>query len=357
MLDSIEFTDATVDFLKRKIHDYLRDGHPVDVLVANWEEIQKLGRDSSSLRSYILRYGDDLGQRMFQEKTQKSTITKDHLVELYGYEDAFRRLSKRGCSLENFISRHGKEQGQKQWDEYCEKRARTYAQGRLEGRYASRDLAWFQSKYGEKKGYDIWDKKRRQQAYKVSKQYYIDQYGAEKGEKLCRLAKARDLDFYIRKYGEDEGNRRHLERTLRMAKVLRNRKSFSSWSIKICETLKKEIPDLFYFGSNELIWQLPEKFQDLLGQRCICPDLFYRGKVIEFHGDVFHGNPELFQLSDQPHPFNNLTTNELHARDRLRAEYYQSKGYQVLEVWEKSFITDPEETVNLCLTFLTSTTK
>ncbi|MBC8554218.1 MAG: hypothetical protein H8D23_31810 [Candidatus Brocadiales bacterium] len=111
--------------------------------------------------------------------------------------------------------------------------------------------------------------------------------------------------------------------------------------------------DLYYYGENEMIWQLPGKYQEQLGQKIISPDLFYRGKIVEFHGDVFHGNPDLFEGKSTPHPFKkNTTSAELWRIDKCRKEYYNSRGYDVLEIWENNYKLDKAGVIDKCLTFL-----
>jgi hypothetical protein len=353
ILDSIEYDPADEMLLKVQIKKYLKKGYPISVLRDNWAEIVKLGRDSSSLKSHILRYGEKLGKDLFDQKTAATTITRQDYIRKYGKEAAIQHLSKRSSSLANFIERHGVEEGQRRWDEYLQKRAQAFAEGRKQNRYASRDLSWFQSKYGNKKGYEIWDKKRKDQAYKVSQQYYIDQYGLEEGVRRCRNSKTRSLRGFVNKYGYDEGRLRYNQWLKNVVAGLKNRRNYSIWATECCEEIKQHIADLHYYAENEMVWGLPKLYVNLLGQKMISPDLFYKGKIIEFHGDVFHGNPALFESHAKVHPFDrDITVEQLQEKDRIRKEYYQSKGYDVLEIWENDYKTDRLGVIEQCLIFL-----
>lgn len=352
-LDEVEYEEDETQFLISKIREYIVNDYPLDVLINNWRKIKQLGRDSSSLHSYITRYGENLGKAKFEQKNSASVSYKEDYIKRYGCEETANKiLSSRGASLENYINRYGEELGTIKWQEYLSKRHATYKINKAKGKYASRNLAWFQNKYGEQKGYEVWDKKRKKQSYKVSKQYYIDTYGEELGNIKCRNTKARDLDFFISKYGIDQGTEKYYSMIKKSMTKLKSRKSYSKWSIEICEILKNTIDDIFYYGDNEMIWCLPEEYQLLLKQRIISPDLFYRGKVIEFQGDLFHGNPNLFEETDTPHPFKELTVAELREKDIHRINYYHSKGYEVLEIWEHDYKINAEEVIKQCLTFL-----
>ncbi len=352
-LDSIEYDEGDFTYLRDLIYKYVKNDYPLTILLENWKEIRKLGNDSSSLKSFTIRYGEDIGTKLYNEKCKKSIFTKEQYEEKYGKDEANRILSERGSSIENFIRRHGEIEGLIKWNQYCDKRKDSYEKGKKEKKYASRDLRWFQEKHGDDYGYQVWDNKRKKQAYKVSKQFYIELYGKEEGERLCKLAKTRSLINFIKKYGKDEGELRYTNWIKNINKGLVNRKSYSNWSIECCEEIKKQITDLFYYSNNELIWNLSKKYADMLGQKIVKPDLFYKGKIIEFHGDIFHGNPDLYNNDSYPHPFRkNTTASELWVKDKNRKLYYESKGYVVLEVWENDYKINKHEVIKKCLEFL-----
>lgn len=353
LLDSIEYNESDIEYLKSQIRRYLKNNLPIEYLQKNWSEIVKLGKDSSSKQSYILRYGEEIGLKLFNEKTKASTLTKADYIEKYGIKEAEKKLSSRGASIENYIARYGEQNGRKRWQEYIDKRNKTFAQGRKEKRYASRNLEWFRTKYGKDKGYEVWDKKRKAQAYKVSSEYYIEQYGEEEGKRRCAESKTRSLSGFIKKYGEIEGNARYDKWLINVVNGLKGRNNYSKWATECCEIIKETIADLYYYADNEMIWQLPKSYQQRLNQKIISPDLFYKGKIIEFHGDIFRGNPSLYESTEKIHPFNkNITVGELNEIDSIRKEYYNSKGYKVLEVWENDFKQNKEEIIDRCLTFL-----
>lgn len=73
------------------------------------KDIVALKRDSSSKKSYILRYGEKLGLIKWREKTDKTICNRQKYITLYGEEEATKRLKSKGASLDNYIIRYGEE--------------------------------------------------------------------------------------------------------------------------------------------------------------------------------------------------------------------------------------------------------
>ena len=71
--------------------------------------------------------------------------------------------------------------------------------------------------------------------------------------------------------------------------------------------------------------------------------------VIEFNGDVFHGNPEMFYWFDKPNPFTNDTAEVLWKKDEDKSDYLSSIGYYVIFVWEKDYKKNKNFWINYCL--------
>jgi len=60
--------------------------------------------------------------------------------------------------------------------------------------------------------------------------------------------------------------------------------------------------------------------------------------VYEFHGDVFHGNPDIFKDDEKCHPYNkNITAKELYDNTIQREEEIKSLGYNLVVIWENNY--------------------
>lgn len=66
--------------------------------------------------------------------------------------------------------------------------------------------------------------------------------------------------------------------------------------------------------------------------------------IYEFHGDVFHGNPILFESTEYCHPFNKgITAGELYERTMLKEQTIRELGYNLITIWETDWITNYEQ--------------
>lgn len=59
--------------------------------------------------------------------------------------------------------------------------------------------------------------------------------------------------------------------------------------------------------------------------------------IYEFHGDRFHGNPALFDPTDQCHPFTHQLASELYSSTLEREAYIITQGYNLVVMWESDF--------------------
>lgn len=58
-------------------------------------------------------------------------------------------------------------------------------------------------------------------------------------------------------------------------------------------------------------------------------------KIIEFNGDVYHGNPEFFDKDDYPHPYNkHERAKHIWARDKGKTKIANKFGFDVFVIWE-----------------------
>lgn len=59
--------------------------------------------------------------------------------------------------------------------------------------------------------------------------------------------------------------------------------------------------------------------------------------VYEFHGDVFHGNPDLFAADHKCHPFKKQTAGELYAYTLKKEEAVRAAGFNLVARWENDY--------------------
>ncbi|MGI0075815.1 MAG: DUF7487 domain-containing protein [Nitrosopumilaceae archaeon] len=59
--------------------------------------------------------------------------------------------------------------------------------------------------------------------------------------------------------------------------------------------------------------------------------------VYEFHGDMWHGNPNIFESDELCNPFSDLTAGELYQRTIERENKIKQLGYNVITIWESDW--------------------
>lgn len=137
-------------------------------------------------------------------------------------------------------------------------------------------------------------------------QYWLKQTNGDQelAEKLYKQSQTRDLNWFINKYGEEEGIKRHKAKTEKWIKTL-NSKSIEELREINAKKVKKS--GCFYSkDEKELFFKLKEVYLELTDQYAICKDdtaekkkfylydMFYDNKIIEFNGDFWHANPEKY---------------------------------------------------------------
>ena len=63
--------------------------------------------------------------------------------------------------------------------------------------------------------------------------------------------------------------------------------------------------------------------------------------VVEYNGDIYHANPEIYLAEDIP-PFrgNTRTTREIWQYDTEKQDFIRALGFDVIIVWESKFLKD-----------------
>ena len=243
----IKHTDHTISSLKKYllIFDLIKDIKHLNAIIRLLENdysnidiperihlISELKNDSASKKSFLLRYGEHEGERLFDIRSNRAKITnsKQYLIEKFGKKKAASILKSKcpnnvetlkykfpdtwqeklkeynknysfSNSKEGYILKYGEKIGSKKWSD------------RVKNRKISNSKKGYILKYGEKIGSKKWSDKQKKHSYRISKQYYIDTYGNELGKKLCAenslygLLKKQNGEEWFKKFLTDKGNR------------------------------------------------------------------------------------------------------------------------------------------------------
>ena len=161
-------------------------------------------------------------------------------------------------------------------------------------------------------------------------------------------------DWFIEKYGEEEGIRKY---QVRCKKISRN-SHFRIYNKKNRENYSNISQDLFWSIYNQLnLRDRPVYFASLNHEFSCHSSQLYDfvlddvHKVIEFNGDYWHGNPTIYSPDDVPN-ISGLTATELWAKDKEKNLIAENNGYKVLTIWEKDYRENSDLCLSRCVAFL-----
>lgn len=134
-------------------------------------------KDSASLISYVLRYGEEHGRRLYKEKLKKCTVTLEYCIEKYGPDgkEKFRAINEsKKLDLKNFIRRYGEIEGRARYEEFWKNTSFGITEEK------------FIIKYGEEAGKIEWKKYLESIQGRYTLEYYIDRYGVNDGSTIYK---------------------------------------------------------------------------------------------------------------------------------------------------------------------------
>jgi len=180
----------------------------------------------------------------------------------------------------------------------------------------------------------------------------------EAKEKLSDRQKTFTLEKCIQRYGEEKGRKIFTERQERWQKSLNEngnlKQGYSNASQELFYSILKfydfDKKNKIYFATKNSEFRLNKKeggvwiydFVDLPNK-----------KIIEYNGDEYHANPEMFESDEYPHPFRkNVTAAEIWEKDRKKLEVAREEGFEVITIWDSEYRKSKKDTLDRCLSFL-----
>lgn len=166
------------------------------------------------------------------------------------------------------------------------------------------------------------------------------------------------LDGCIEKYGEFEGRRIYTNRQEKWQKSLNENGNLKQGYSKASQSLFYDILNFYtienrekiYFATKNEEYRLEKEeggvwiydFVDLPNK-----------KIIEYNGDEYHANPDIFEANEFPHPFRkNITAQEIWDKDKRKRKVAEEKGFDILTIWDSEYRKNKKEVINKCLIFL-----
>lgn len=195
---------------------------------------------------------------------------------------------------------------------------------------------------------DFIKKVSENRTYNSKKEYYSTEEEYKNRQATFSFEKC------IKKYGLKKGKEIFTERQIKWHESLKKsmKCGYSKSSQELFDILYSKLNNnnVFYAtlnkeyyikkSSKKGIWKFD--FTDLKNK-----------KIIEYNGDLFHANPNIFEKYDNPHPFKKeLTSNEIWKKDNLKYKDAKKLGFFILIIWDSDLKKNKNKEIQKCLDFL-----
>lgn len=293
-----------------------------------WEERKLLS--SCTLSSFIKKYGDILGKEKYNEwKNNSSTSrTLPAYIKKYGEIEGTKKYKEKNSHL-SISTRALKSSGKS--DDEIKLIQKTHSKN------STITLETLTEKYGDVLGSKKWNNRifNAKLSSRRSLDYWIKEMDGDIEKAKIELSnfQRRNKKFYIEKYGDVSGTEKYESV---------KRKRFLGGFIEPCSKFQKEIEEfitdasLSYIGhTSPKIFFLESDERKIHGQSMYIPDIVLEDVklIIECFGDYWHCNP----IKYKPEFFHEVikkTAKEIQEKDNRKLEYYKSKGFDILIIWE-----------------------
>lgn len=268
---------------------------------------------------------------------------------------------KLGITLENSINRHGDIKGREIYENYCKLQAETnkFEYKKLNYGWTKSEFDEFNksraiteknliSKYGDIEGKIKFENYKVKQAYAGnSKDYFIEKYGYVEGlKKYSNVCKQKGVTSsnLIRLYGNEIGLKKYKEFIEKTTIHL-----YSNVSQELFSTLDKSIEELnlsTYYATKNTEFG---KYLKSLG-KYVKLDYFINelNLCIEFNGDLYHANPEIYSANDKAFFFNKkLKAIDIWKNDSERYKTLNKEhNITTIVIWESDYNLNKEQIIN-----------
>ena len=264
----------------------------------------------------------------------------------------YNKRNNYAMTKEKMIDKYGEEEGNKRWEKYCKRQSETNT-----FEYKQKTYGWTEEefknfnksravtlknlvkKYGEEEGNKRWNDYVEQQKLTKSWEYMVEHFG-EKHAREINKSKAITLEGLIKKYGEEEGNKKWMDFLINRSKGVseisqRLFKELDNYLGKNYTTYYHDKNNEYFMHGKEQIYYLDYYIKELN----IC---------IEYNGGCFHGDERIYEDNEYCNPFDkSLTAKELREKDKERYEYlYKNYGIKTFVIWELDYNPNDFDYIN-----------
>lgn len=351
----------------KKLIKYNVDGNWVKRI----NDSYKFGNDSTSLESYLTRYGEEVGTVLYNKRINELSYkgTLQYYIDKYGESIGKKKWdelnkSRATFSEKHYVERYGNELGKKKWQEVLNKKLKTQKDNFKNKKWKNgRTLEEYQERYGVSEGYRRWEKRNKNHSYMVSLQRYIDEFGEIEGRQICKDIKNNSsIDKFIERYGEELGKIRYEENCKKCGITLEKmidlygeedgKERYKNWlggvtSFKNNNGVSK--------SSQELFWLIYDRLDDNFKNLTYFHELNEEYKFYEHRVDTIKLHKVDFKLGNLIIEFDCEYWHDVE-KDKLRDNFLTNHGYSVLRVRYKEYVKNKTEIVDKCIKYLTNET-
>jgi hypothetical protein len=179
--------------------------------------------------------------------------------------------------------------------------------------------------------------------------------------KLSERQKTFSKEICVEKYGEEIGLLKFTERQNKWSKSLSTNGNLKIGYSKISQELFNkllenydvDVKNTIYFATHNKEYKL-NKCESEGGIWLYDFTDTKNKKIIEFNGDMFHGNPNKYKSDDYPHPFRkHITAQEMWDKDKRKLDVAIENGFEVLVIWDSEYRWgNKQEIIDKCVSFL-----
>jgi hypothetical protein len=157
-------------------------------------------------------------------------------------------------------------------------------------------------------------------------------------------------ETFVQRYGPERGSSLYNEYRQKMAECRYTRRSKISdeFISSLNETLPSDMVGEAYFMDREYFIPFRDSNSDF---HIYFVDYKYKNKIIEFYGDIWHGNPDKYS-PEEVNPITKIKYKYILEKDIIRINNIKSMGFEVFIIWEAEYRKDKTYCINKAKRFI-----
>jgi len=197
--------------------------------------------------------------------------------------------------------------------------------------------------------------------YPTKIEYYIQRgfSESEAKQKISQIQNRFSRKICIEKYGVNDGVAVFQERQVKWQKSLSENGNIKGGYSKISQILFMEILNKYDITEvkNVFFWTKNKEYLIKSDKSVLLYDFtdISRKKIIEYNGDQYHANPNIYNENDTPHPYHKesgYSAKDIWERDNRKTNFAKNEGFSVLVIWDSEYRKYPQQTLEKCIRFI-----